>query len=72
VRFDGFWLTAPRALLEARIAARTGDASDADAAVLAAAAARDAGPVAWQVLDAAGDPLPAAREALGCNGADPC
>ncbi|WP_052388979.1 bifunctional aminoglycoside phosphotransferase/ATP-binding protein [Belnapia moabensis] len=75
VRFDGIWLTAPRAVLEARIAARTGDASDAsdaDVAVLAAAAARDAGPLAWRVLDAAGDPLPAACEALGCNGADPC
>ncbi len=72
VRFDGVWLTAPRAVLEARIAARTGDASDADAAVLQAAAARDAGAVTWRVLDAAGDPLPAAREALGCNGADPC
>ncbi|MBL6079322.1 AAA family ATPase [Belnapia sp. T18] len=72
VRFDGIWLTAPHAVLEARIAARTGDASDADAAVLAAAAARDAGPMAWGVLDAAGDPLPAACEALGCNGADPC
>ena len=71
-RFDGIWLAAPRAVLEARIAARTGDASDADAAVLAAAAARDAGPVAWQVLDATLDPLPAARVALGCNGADPC
>ncbi len=72
VRFVGLWLTAPRAVLEARIAARTGDASDADAAVLAAAAARDAGPVTWQALDASRDPLPAAREALGCNGADPC
>ncbi|WP_052214861.1 AAA family ATPase [Belnapia sp. F-4-1] len=72
VPFDGIWLTAPRAVLEARIAARTGDASDADLAVLAAAAARDAGPLAWRMLDAAGDPLPAACEALGCNGADPC
>jgi predicted kinase len=70
--FDGLWLAAPRAVLEARIAARTGDASDADVAVLAAAAGRDPGPLTWRVLDASGDPLPAAREALGCNGADPC
>ncbi len=70
--FDGLWLAAPRAVLEARIAARTGDASDADVAVLAAAAGRDPGPLTWRVLDASGDPLPAACEALGCNGADPC
>ncbi|MBL6454761.1 AAA family ATPase [Belnapia sp. T6] len=72
VPFTGFWLTAPRAVLEARIAARTGDASDADAAVLAAAAARDPGVVTWQPLDAAGDPLPAALEGLGITPADPC
>ena len=49
----GFWLEAPLAVLRARVAARRGDASDADAAVLAAAAARDPGPIAWQRLDAA-------------------
>ena len=72
--FTGFWLTAPLDVLQARIAARheagrhapeRRDASDADAAVLAAAAARDAGPITWQVLDAASDPIPAARALLG-------
>ena len=70
--FTGFWLQAPLAVLETRIAARRGDASDADAAVLAAAAARDPGPIAWTVLDAAADPVPAAREALGLQTAEPC
>ncbi|MCO6418549.1 AAA family ATPase [Siccirubricoccus sp. KC 17139] len=66
--FTGFWLTAPRAVLEARIAARRGDASDADAAVLAATAAREMGESTWHGLDATEDPLPAARAALerGC------
>jgi aminoglycoside phosphotransferase family enzyme/predicted kinase len=63
--FQGFWLEAPLEVLRARVAARRGDASDADAAVLEAAAARDPGPIAWQRLDAAADPIPAARIALG-------
>jgi len=69
--FQGLWLEAPLDVLRARVAARRGDASDADAAVLKAAAARDAGPIAWHRLDAAGDPIPAARNALGLNPDDP-
>ncbi|TDH60699.1 hypothetical protein E2C06_20815 [Dankookia rubra] len=69
--FQGFWLEAPLEVLRARVAARRGDASDADAAVLAAAAARDPGPIGWQRLDAAADPIPAARAALGLNRDDP-
>jgi len=34
VPFRPAWLTAPQAVLEARVAARVGDASDADVAVL--------------------------------------
>jgi predicted kinase len=34
VAFRGFWLEAPEAVLEARVAARAGDASDADVAVV--------------------------------------
>ncbi len=73
VPFTGLWLTAPIAVLEAQIAARHAaglrkpaqrDASDADAAVLAAAAARDAGQVAWHEVDASADPIPAARALL--------
>ena len=69
--FQGFWLEAPLDVLRARVAARRGDASDADAAVLEAAVARDPGPIAWQRLDAAADPIPAARSALGLNQDDP-
>ncbi|MDB5371988.1 MAG: hypothetical protein JWP04_630, partial [Belnapia sp.] len=75
IPFTGFWLTAPLEVLRGRIAARSadprGDASDADAAVLAAAAARDAGPIDWQVLDAAADPVPAACEALRLAACEP-
>ena len=62
--FRGFWLRAPLDALRARVAARAGDASDATVAVLEAAAARDTGPVSWRALDAAADPLPAARALL--------
>ena len=62
--FRGLWLRAPLDVLRARVAARTGDASDATVAVLDAAAERDPGPVSWRVLDAAADPLPAARALL--------
>jgi aminoglycoside phosphotransferase family enzyme/predicted kinase len=64
-RFDGLWLTAPPAVLEARVSARSGDASDADAKVLRQVLGADPGPLSWHVLDASGDPLPAARAALG-------
>lgn len=50
--FLGIWLHAPVAVLEARIAARTGDASDADLAVLRASAAHDPGPGDWLAVDA--------------------
>jgi aminoglycoside phosphotransferase family enzyme/predicted kinase len=50
--FHGLWLEAPLGVLESRLAARRGDASDADVAVLREAAARDPGPIAWVRLDA--------------------
>ncbi|MEZ5316893.1 MAG: AAA family ATPase [Vicinamibacterales bacterium] len=68
VPFQGFWLEAPAEQLMARVAARTADASDADAEVVRAQLARDAGPVAWRHLDASGpaDTVAArAREVLG-------
>ena len=64
VPFRGFWLHAPLGVLRARVAARTGDASDATVAVLEAAAARDPGPVSWRALDAAADPASEARSLL--------
>jgi aminoglycoside phosphotransferase family enzyme/predicted kinase len=53
-RFDGLWLEAPDALLRARLAERTSDASDADATVLSLQLGRDPGPVAWARIDAGG------------------
>ena len=54
------WLEAPAATLARRIEARTGDPSDATAAVLAAQIARGYGPLAWHRL-AADRPLAALR-----------
>lgn len=46
------WLTAPLDVLEARVAARIGDASDATIDTLHHFAATDPGPIAWPKLDA--------------------
>jgi predicted kinase len=61
VPFLGIWLSAPRAVLEQRIAARSGDASDATVAVLRSAADNDPGPAGWHAVDAA-DGAAAERE----------
>ncbi len=47
-RFSGLWLTAPLDELRRRVAARSGDASDATGAVVDKMAALDAGPIDWQ------------------------
>jgi predicted kinase len=52
--FRGIWLQAPVAELERRIAARTGDASDATVEVLHRALAADPGPGDWMAVEAAG------------------
>ncbi len=53
VPFHGAWLTAPLAALEARVAARTGDASDATVEVLRDQVSRHGGDaVAWGQVDA--------------------
>jgi predicted kinase len=70
--FTGLWLTAPLAVLRARVAARRGDASDATIAVLEAAAARDPGPLSWAVLDATGDAFSAACGVLRISADDLC
>lgn len=57
VAFTGIWLEAPLATLRARVAARVGDASDADEAVVEAASRLDAGPIDWHCIDATGDPI---------------
>jgi aminoglycoside phosphotransferase family enzyme/predicted kinase len=48
VDFEGLWLEAPPAVLRARVAARIGDASDADVAVLDRQLAIDVGEVRWR------------------------
>jgi len=68
VAFQGFWLEAPMEILKSRILARRGDASDATIAVLERAAQSDPGAIDWHRLDAAGDALGAARQALGVMG----
>lgn len=72
--FVGLWLEAPLSVLEARLAARTGDASDADAAVLRASAARKPGPLDWQRIDAtdADAALALAQGALAAAGVPSC
>jgi len=67
VPFAGLWLEAPQGVLEARVAARVADASDADATVVRAQAAYDTGPMDWTRIDASGTPesvLAAARAHL--------
>jgi aminoglycoside phosphotransferase family enzyme/predicted kinase len=61
VPFEGVWLQGKLEVLERRLAARSGDASDADAQVLAAQLARDPGPMTWRMQDAADLDAAAAR-----------
>jgi predicted kinase len=66
VPFHGFWLEAPLHVLEARIAARRDDASDADVAVLRRAVQNDPGPGDWRAVPAAdaAAALAAVRDAI--------
>jgi aminoglycoside phosphotransferase family enzyme/predicted kinase len=57
--FTGLWLEAPLPVLERRVTARHGDASDAGLAVLRAAARIPPGPISWRKLDATDIPLTA-------------
>jgi hypothetical protein len=52
VPFLGIWLSAPQPILEQRIAARAGDASDATVEVLRAAVRAEPGPGDWHAVDA--------------------
>ncbi|MBB94139.1 MAG: kinase [Rhodobacteraceae bacterium] len=52
VPFAGLWLEAPAETLKTRVSARTGDASDADAAVVARQLESGAGAVEWSRVDA--------------------
>ncbi|MGZ3279323.1 MAG: bifunctional aminoglycoside phosphotransferase/ATP-binding protein [Caulobacteraceae bacterium] len=48
VAFEGVWLDVPVEVMRQRLAARTGDASDADARVLEQQLARDPGAIDWK------------------------
>ncbi len=71
--FVGLWLEAPLPALEARLAARRGDASDATIAVLRASARGRRPPRRWHRIDAteAGTALAQARAALASAGHKP-
>jgi uncharacterized protein len=68
-QFSGFWLEGQPDQLRDRLAARTGDASDAVPAVLDEQLARDPGPIDWEKLDAA-DPGSAAARITAVNAKD--
>jgi aminoglycoside phosphotransferase family enzyme/predicted kinase len=52
VPFSGFWLEGPQGVLESRLAARRGDASDATPAVLREQLRYELGPIGWRRVDA--------------------
>jgi aminoglycoside phosphotransferase family enzyme/predicted kinase len=56
VAFAGYWLDTPPQVMAARIAARTGDASDADVRVLQEQLQRDPGEISWRRVDATSAP----------------
>jgi aminoglycoside phosphotransferase family enzyme/cytidylate kinase len=56
VKFDRLWLEAPPDILAARIGARSGDASDATAAVLKKQRAVIKAPLDWKTIDASDTP----------------
>jgi aminoglycoside phosphotransferase family enzyme/predicted kinase len=53
--FHGIWLDVPETVLRMRLAARSGDASDADTDVLARQLTLDPGPITWRRLAVAGE-----------------
>jgi aminoglycoside phosphotransferase family enzyme/predicted kinase len=63
VAFDGLWLEGPPGLLEQRIAARVGDASDANALVLRFQLDRVTQPQTWHTISAAGSAIDSLKEA---------
>jgi predicted kinase len=54
VPFEGLWLDAPVEIMEARLAARGADASDADAEVLRKQLSHTTVPDGWNHIDASG------------------
>ena len=56
IPFTGLWLTAPEAILTARVSTRRNDASDATPDVVARQLRRGAGIIEWGAVDAGGGP----------------
>src|SRR5690606_20008098 len=54
--FAGLWLVAPIEVLCARVAAREGDASDADVQVVRQQLSYDVGTIDWQTIDCNAEP----------------
>ena len=63
--FTGIWLDAPVDVLERRVAARRGDASDATTGVLRRLAAANPGPITWHRVAADDAALERCRSILG-------
>jgi uncharacterized protein len=72
LRFDGIWLEAPLDVLRARLAARRGDASDADEAVLMRSATVDPGAITWHRIVAEDGARDAAHAAIGMDPGSVC
>jgi predicted kinase len=69
VKFDGLWLEGPPSILEQRIRARVGDASDATPDVLRAQLGFVTAPQTWSVIKIAsstGHAVAEGRRLLGC------
>ncbi|MFN3867676.1 MAG: AAA family ATPase [Hyphomicrobiaceae bacterium] len=64
VPFAGLWLDAPLEVLRRRVAARSGDASDATVAVVERQSSSDTGAVSWFRIDASASPDAALHAAL--------
>jgi uncharacterized protein len=56
VAFQGLWLEAPAHILRTRVEGRSGDASDATAAVVDEQLRYETGPISWTRIDASGTP----------------
>lgn len=63
--FEGVWLEAPARVLKDRVDARQGDASDADARIVARQLEYDLGAIGWHRVDAGGTPEAVCDRALG-------
>ena len=71
VRFDGLWLDAPPPALRARVSARAGDASDADAAVVDRQLATAGAVTDWRHVPGDGLPSEVLETALNRLGQSP-